>query len=140
MNKPLALIVDDEPDIRELLEITLNRMNIRTACAENIAQAKALLKQESCDLCLTDMKLPDGNGLELVDFIQTLSAPIPVAVITAHGNMESAILAMKKGAFDFVSKPFDLPGLRLLINNALNFPMPAPPKKDEPGTRCWANR
>ncbi|WP_027148422.1 sigma-54-dependent transcriptional regulator [Methylobacter tundripaludum] len=119
MNKPLALIVDDEPDIRELLEITLNRMNIRTACAENIAQAKALLKQESCDLCLTDMKLPDGNGLELVDFIQTLSAPIPVAVITAHGNMESAILAMKKGAFDFVSKPFDLPGLRLLINNAL---------------------
>jgi len=119
MNKPLVLIVDDEPDIRELLEITLNRMNIRTACAENIAQAKALLKQESCDLCLTDMKLPDGNGLELVDFIQTLSAPIPVAVITAHGNMESAILAMKKGAFDFVSKPFDLPGLRLLINNAL---------------------
>jgi len=119
MNKPLALIVDDESDIRELLEITLNRMNIRTACAENIAQAKALLKQESCDLCLTDMKLPDGNGLELVDFIQTLSAPIPVAVITAHGNMESAILAMKKGAFDFVSKPFDLPGLRLLINNAL---------------------
>jgi len=119
MNKPLALIVDDEPDIRELLEITLNRMNIRTACAENITQAKALLKQESCDLCLTDMKLPDGNGLELVDFIQTLSAPIPVAVITAHGNMESAILAMKKGAFDFVSKPFDLPGLRLLINNAL---------------------
>jgi len=119
MNKPLALIVDDEPDIRELLEITLNRMDVHTACAEDIAQAKALLKQKSFDLCLTDMKLPDGNGLELVDFIQTLAAPIPVAVITAHGNMESAILAMKKGAFDFVSKPFDLTALRLLVNNAL---------------------
>lgn len=119
MNKPLALIVDDEPDIRELLEITLNRMNIQTCCAENITQAKALLKQKSFNLCLTDMRLPDGNGLELVDFIQTLSASIPVAVITAHGNMESAILAMKKGAFDFVSKPVDLPALRLLVNNAL---------------------
>lgn len=119
MNKPLALIVDDEPDIRELLEITLNRMNIQTCCAENVAQAQALLQQKSFDLCLTDMKLPDGNGLELVDFIQTLSVSIPVAVITAHGNMESAILAMKKGAFDFVSKPVDLPALRLLVNNAL---------------------
>ena len=119
MNKPSALIVDDEPDIRELLEITLNRMNIETFCAENIAQAKTLLQQKSLDLCLTDMKLPDGNGLELVDFIQTLPIPIAVAVITAHGNMESAILAMKKGAFDFVSKPVDLPALRLLVNNAL---------------------
>ncbi|MGZ8180630.1 MAG: sigma-54-dependent transcriptional regulator [Methylobacter sp.] len=119
MNKPLALIVDDEPDIRELLEITLNRMDIQTCCAENIAGAKTLLQQKPFDLCLTDMKLPDGNGLELVDFIQTLSGPIPVAVITAHGNMESAILAMKKGAFDFVSKPVDLSTLRLLVNNAL---------------------
>ena len=119
MNKTLALIVDDEPDIRELLEITLNRMDIQTCCAENITQAKALLKQKSFDLCLTDMKLPDGNGLELLDFIQSLPGPIPVAVITAHGNMESAILAMKKGAFDFVSKPVELPALRLLVNNAL---------------------
>ncbi len=119
MNKPLTLIVDDEPDIRELLEITLNRMNIQTCCAENIVGAKALLQQKSFDLCLTDMKLPDGNGLELVDFIQTLPVPLPVAVITAHGNMESAILAMKKGAFDFVSKPVDLSTLRLLVNNAL---------------------
>lgn len=119
MKKPLALIVDDEPDIRELLEITLNRMNIQTCGAENIAQAKALLQKKPPDLCLTDMKLPDGNGLELVDFIQTLAVPIPVAVITAHGNMESAILAMKKGAFDFVSKPVDLSALRLLVSNAL---------------------
>jgi two-component system response regulator PilR (NtrC family) len=119
MNKTLALIVDDEPDIRELLEITLNRMNIETCCAENLSGAKKLLQQKSFDLCLTDMKLPDGNGLDLLDLIQTLSTPIPVAVITAHGNMESAILAMKKGAFDFISKPFDLPALKLLINNAL---------------------
>lgn len=119
MNKPLALIVDDEPDIRELLEITLNRMDIQTYSAENIARAKALLQQKSFDLCLTDMNLPDGNGLELVDFVQALPASVPVAVITAHGNMESAILAMKKGAFDFVSKPVDLPALRLLVSNAL---------------------
>ncbi len=119
MNKPLALIVDDEPDIRELLEITLNKMNIQTCCAENIAGGKTLLQQKSFDLCLTDMQLPDGNGLELVDFIQTLPEPIPVAVITAHGSIESAILAMKKGAFDFVSKPVDLSTLRLLVNNAL---------------------
>jgi two-component system response regulator PilR (NtrC family) len=119
MNNTLALIVDDEPDIRELLEITLSRMDIQTCCAENIAQAKALLKQKTFDLCLTDMKLPDGNGLELVDFMQAQPSPVPVAVITAHGNMESAILAMKKGAFDFVSKPVDLAALRLLVNNAL---------------------
>ena len=128
MKKPLTLIVDDEPDIRELLEITLNRMNVQTVSAENIIQAQALLKQKSFDLCLTDMRLPDGNGLELVDFIQTLPVPIPVAVITAHGNMESAILAMKKGAFDFVSKPVDLSALRLLINNALKISAPSPVK------------
>ncbi|MDO9423724.1 MAG: sigma-54 dependent transcriptional regulator [Methylobacter sp.] len=129
MKKPLALIVDDEPDIRELLEITLNRMNIQTCSAENVAYAKALLQQKPFDLCLTDMKLPDGNGLELVGFIQTLHVPIPVAVITAHGNMESAILAMKKGAFDFVSKPVDLSALRLLVNNALKLSA-APPTKE----------
>jgi two-component system response regulator PilR (NtrC family) len=119
MKQPLVLILDDEPDIRELLEITLNRMDIQTCSAENIVGAKALLQQKVFDLCLTDMKLPDGNGLDLVDFIQTLPIPIPVAVITAHGNMESAILAMKKGAFDFVSKPVDLTVLRLLVSNAL---------------------
>ena len=129
MKKPLALIVDDEPDIRELLEITLNRMAIETCGAEDVGRAKALLQQKTFDLCLTDMKLPDGNGLELVDFIQALPAPIPVAVITAHGNMESAILAMKKGAFDFVSKPVDLAALKLLINNALKL-SDATPQKD----------
>jgi two-component system response regulator PilR (NtrC family) len=129
MNTTLALIVDDEPDIRELLEITLNRMNIPTCCAENLAGAKTLLLQKPFDLCLTDMRLPDGNGLELLDFIQKLPVPIPVAVITAHGNMELAILAMKKGAFDFVSKPVDLPALRLLVNNALKLPETTPAKE-----------
>ena len=119
MRKPLVLIVDDEPDIRELLEITLNRMDIQTCSAENIESAKALLQQNPFDLCLTDMKLPDGNGLDLVDTIQAMSNPIPVAVITAHGNMDTAILAMKKGAFDFVSKPIDLSVLRQLVSSAL---------------------
>ncbi len=119
MRKPLALIVDDEPDIRELLEMTLDRMDIDTASAETISEAKSLLQHKPFDLCLTDMRLPDGNGLELVDVIQKLSRPIPVAVITAHGSMDTAIQAMKKGAFDFVSKPIDLVGLRQLVNNAL---------------------
>jgi two-component system response regulator PilR (NtrC family) len=124
MNKPLVLIVDDEPDIRELLEITLNRMDIETCSAENITKSKELLQQKSFSLCLTDMKLPDGNGLDLVDYIQATENPFPVAVITAHGNMDTAILAMKKGAFDFISKPIDLPALRQLVKSALKFSNP----------------
>ncbi len=119
MNNPFTLIIDDEPDIRELLEITLNRMNIQTLCAENITSAKKLLEKHSFDLCLTDMKLPDGNGLDLIDYIQKSKNPMPIAVITAHGSMDIAITAMKKGAFDFLSKPVDLTVLRQLINNAL---------------------
>ncbi|MDD5580497.1 MAG: sigma-54 dependent transcriptional regulator [Methylobacter sp.] len=129
MRKPLTLIVDDEPDIRELLEITLNRMNIQTHCAENIGRAKILLQQKIFDLCLTDMKLPDGNGLDLVDSIQAMSVPIPVAVITAHGNMDTAILAMKKGAFDFISKPIDLAALRQIIISALKLSDPTTAKE-----------
>lgn len=119
MTKPLALIVDDEPDIRELLEITLNRMGISCQCAGTLAQAAALLRQYAFDVCLTDMHLPDGDGLDLIDQIQALPIPLPIAVITAHGNMDTAILAMKKGAFDFVSKPVDLAALRQLIKSAL---------------------
>jgi two-component system, NtrC family, response regulator PilR len=130
MRKPLVLIVDDEPDIRELLEITLNRMGLLTRSAKNVTRAKALLQEESFDLCLTDMKLPDGNGLELVDLIQESSLPIPVAVITAHGNMDTAILAMKKGAFDFISKPVDLVALRQLVNSALKTTEPSSETKD----------
>ncbi|MDD5460397.1 MAG: sigma-54 dependent transcriptional regulator [Methylococcales bacterium] len=129
MKKPLVLIVDDEPDICELLEITLNRMDIQTYTAENIRTAKALLQQKHFELCLTDMKLPDGNGLDLIDTIQASPNPIPVAVITAHGNMDTAILAMKKGAFDFISKPVDLAVLRQLINSALKLSDPVVTKE-----------
>lgn len=117
--KHIALIVDDEPDIRELLDITLSRMNIDTLSAENIAQAKELLSKHHFDLCLTDMRLPDGNGIELIKYIQEKFSSLPVAMITAHGNMEFAIKALKSGAFDFVSKPVDLTVLRNLVNTAL---------------------
>jgi len=119
MKKPITLIVDDEADICELLEITLNRMGINTQSATNVTTAKALLKQNSFDLCLTDLRLPDGDGLEILDYIQKHFPNIPVAMISAHGSMDTAITAMKKGAFDFISKPIDLDGLRQLITNAL---------------------
>lgn len=119
MNTPVALVVDDEPDIRELLEITLSRMDIKAICAEDIGSAKALLKKHQFDLCLTDMRLPDGDGLDLVEFIQSSGMRLPCAVITAHGSMDTAVKAMKKGAFDFLSKPVDLATLRQLVNNAL---------------------
>ncbi len=117
--KHIALIVDDEPDIRELLDITLSRMNIETKCAENITQAKDLLSHHNFDLCLTDMRLPDGNGIDLIKYIQENFTKLPVAMITAHGNMEFAIEALKSGAFDFVSKPVDINVLRNLVNTAL---------------------
>jgi two-component system response regulator PilR (NtrC family) len=119
MKQPLTLIVDDEPDIRELLEITLARMGIKTQSADNVSSAKLLLKQQIFDLCLTDLRLPDGDGLELLDYMQQHLPNLPVAVISAHGNMDTAIKAMKKGAFDFISKPVDLPALRQLIVSAL---------------------
>ena len=119
MSDRRALIVDDEPDIRELLGITLGRMGVQACPAANIADALALLRQENFDLCLTDMRLPDGNGLDLVAEIARRHPGMPVAVITAHGNMESAIIALKSGAFDFVTKPVDLKDLRNLITQAL---------------------
>ncbi len=114
-----VLVVDDEPDIRELLEITLSRMNLDSHAAANVREAKSLLNNEQFDLCLTDMKLPDGNGIELVEHIQAQYPHIPVAVITAFGSMEAAIKALKAGAFDFVSKPIDLNLLRGLVDSAL---------------------
>lgn len=119
MTSHLALIVDDEPDIRELLELTLGRMNVETRSAATLAEARALLPAHEFDLCLTDMRLPDGDGLQLVETIQQDYPELPVAVITAHGNMETAVQALKVGAFDFVSKPVDLQVLRNLVNGAL---------------------
>lgn len=114
-----ALIIDDEPDIRELLELTLNRMNIDTEAAADLAEAHEHLHANKYDLCLTDMRLPDGNGIELVEFIQQHYPKLPVAVITAYGSVESAVQALKAGAFDFVSKPVDLDVLRRLVQSAL---------------------
>ena len=113
------LIVDDEPDIRELLEITLGRMKLDTFSARNLGEAQALLQRQSFDLCLTDMRLPDGNGISLVEYIQQEFSHIPVAMITAHGSVEAAISALKAGAFDFISKPIELETLRKLVGSAL---------------------
>ena len=130
MTQKRALIIDDEPDIRELLEITLGRMQIDTHSAANVTQAKQLLAQHSYDLCLTDMRLPDGTGLEIGDFIQQHQPQLPVAVITAHGSIDTAIESMKAGAFDFISKPVDLSTLRKLVNTAIEssqlIPQPIP--------------
>lgn len=119
MTQPLALIVDDEPDIRELLEITLSRMGIASKTAENLGEAKRLLKNHTFDICLTDLQLPDGDGLELVEHIQKYCPNLPTAVITAFGSMETAINALKLGAFDFVSKPVDLKSLKNLVSSAI---------------------
>jgi two-component system response regulator PilR (NtrC family) len=119
MPKPSVLIVDDEPDICELLSITLERMELNPRTANTLVAAQRLLKTERFDLCLTDMQLPDGNGLELVEWMQQYTPTVPVAVITAHGNMETAVRALKVGAFDFVSKPLDLAGLRKLVVAAI---------------------
>ncbi len=120
MGQKSALIVDDEPDIRELLEITLGRMNIDTRSSQDVSSAKAMLAEYNFDFCLTDMQLPDGNGIEIVQHIQKEFTHLPVAMITAHGSMDSAVEALKAGAFDFVSKPVNLELLRQLVDTALN--------------------
>lgn len=120
MKKHHILIIDDEPDIRELLEITINRMGIETTTAEDIASALSALKKNHFHLCLTDMKLPDGQGLEVIDYIQKHCPQTPVAMITAYGSVDTAINALKAGAFDFLSKPVDIDRLRQLIEGALN--------------------
>jgi len=119
MEQPLALVIDDEPDIRELLTMTLGRMRINTESAADVGSAKAKLSSKNYDICLTDMRLPDGDGLELVEWMQVHASGVPVAVITAHGNVETAVQALKLGAFDFISKPLDLKHLRNIVENAL---------------------
>jgi two-component system response regulator PilR (NtrC family) len=115
MHKPRALVVDDEPDIRDLLSITLGRMEIEVETASDHATALKHLGTGRYDLVLTDMRLPDGDGLSLVEWVQANRPGIPIAVITAHGNVEAAVRALKLGAFDFISKPLDLANLRKLI-------------------------
>ena len=126
MDQAHALVVDDEPDICELLSMTLGRMNIKAQSAADLAGARALLASQHFDICLTDMRLPDGDGLELVEWIQSNAGHMPVAVITAHGNVETAVQALKLGAFDFISKPLDLGHLRNIVENALRIEGKAP--------------
>lgn len=114
-----ALIVDDEADIRELIAMTLLPLGVTCLPAETLSEARALLKRQTFGLCITDLRLPDGSGLELVAHIQKQCPNLPVAVITAHGNMEIAVEALKLGAFDFVSKPFELAALREMVATAL---------------------
>jgi two-component system, NtrC family, response regulator PilR len=117
-----VLVVDDEPDIRELLELTLAKMGLGVDAVGSIAEAKERLKSERYDLCLTDMRLGDGEGLDLVRHIAALAADLPVAVITAYGSAENAVAALKAGAFDYVSKPVGLEQLRALVKSALSLP------------------
>lgn len=113
-----ALVVDDEVDLCRLMQITLTKMGIKSDVAYTLSQARAYWQQNDYDFCLTDLKLPDGSGLDLVKDISN-SSSTPIAVITAHGSMDLAIEALKLGAFDFVNKPLELPRLRQLVENAL---------------------
>ena len=119
---PSVLLVDDEPDILELLELALRKMGMEVDKAGNVREALAKLASRQFDLCLTDMRLPDGDGLQVVQHIAQHNLDVPVAVITAHGNMENAVAALKAGAFDYLSKPVSLDQLRALVKSALNLP------------------
>jgi len=117
-----VLVVDDEADIRELLDLTVARMGLSADCAASVAQARQLLEQQRYQLCLTDMRLPDGEGLEIVRLIAERYGETPVAVITAFGNAQNAVAALKAGAFDYLAKPVALEQLRSLIKSAINLP------------------
>ena len=127
--QPKVLVVDDEPDLLELLELTLSRMGLDTTRAESVNDAIRLLDRETFDLCLTDMRLPDGEGLRVVEYITQKAMDVPVAVITAFGSAENAVAALKAGAFDYLSKPVALEQLRALVKQALKVP-----EKPQPST------
>jgi two-component system response regulator PilR (NtrC family) len=131
MMRPRVLIVDDEPDLLTLLEMTLARMNISAVTATSLAAAREALNNKLPALCLTDLKLPDGNGLDLIAEIQQKYPNVPVAMMTAHGSAECAVDALKLGAFDFVSKPVPLDRLRELVNHALKLPSVADTASDD---------
>lgn len=119
---PSVLLVDDEPDILELLELALIKMGLKVDTAGNVREALARLTKSRYDLCLTDMRMPDGDGLQIVQHIMQNNLDVPVAVITAHGNMENAVSALKAGAFDYLAKPVSLDQLRALVKSALKLP------------------
>ena len=120
---PRVLVVDDEPDILELLELTLLRMGLEVERASNVSEALQRLDNNSYNLCLTDMRMSDGEGLEVVRHITEHNLDVPVAVITAHGNLDNAVAALKAGAFDYLSKPVALDQLRAVVKAALTLPL-----------------
>ncbi len=136
-SSPTILIVDDEPDIIELLELTLARMGMEVFSANCISEAKSLLQSHKFQLCFTDMRLPDGEGLELVNYISDQCSDLPVAVITAYGTTENAVAALKAGAFDYLPKPVSLKQLRDLVKSALSLPPmhTEPPLQTQPDER-----
>ena len=136
-NMPRVLVVDDEADILELLELTLVRMGLEVVRASGVGQAKECLDSNGFDLCLTDMRMPDGEGLEVVRYIADRGLDVPVAVITAHGNLENAVAVLKAGAFDYLSKPVALDQLRTLVNSALRLPIANAIGRMTGKASCW---
>ena len=122
-SQPLVLLVDDEEDLCMLMQMSLSRMGVKTHVAHRLDEAKKALSTYSYDACLTDLNLPDGNGLQLLDWMNEHCPALPVAVLTAYGNMDIAIAALKAGAFDFVSKPINPKHLEQLLQKALNKPL-----------------
>src|SRR4051812_5041607 len=123
---PRVLVVDDEADLRELLELTLLKMGLDVDSAETLKQARGLLSEKEYQLVLTDMRLPDGLGLELVREVCATYKSTPIAVVTAYGSADNAVVALKAGAFDYVSKPVVLDQLRLMVQSALRLSGPLP--------------
>ena len=128
---PLILLVDDEEDLCTLMSMTLSRMGMHTHVAHKVSEAKVLLSKNNYDACLTDFNLPDGNGVELVEHISKNYPNIPIAVLTAYGNMDLAISALKAGAFDFVNKPIKQQHLQQLLDKALNKPLASTESNNE---------
>ncbi len=120
--QPRVLVIDDEPDLLELLEITMIRLGLDVTCVDSVASAIAKLDSQEFDLCLTDMRLPDGEGLDVIAHIHRKDLDVPVAVITAFGSAENAVAALKAGAFDYLAKPVDLEQLRALVKQAVKAP------------------
>ena len=135
MTSPRILVVDDEAHLRELLEIALVKMGLDVDSAENLTVARALLAQHDYALILTDMRLPDGLGIELVREVTSGEKVIPIAVITAYGSADNAVMALKAGAFDYLSKPVALDQLRLMVQSALRIGKPAEQSRPQPDAR-----
>jgi two-component system response regulator PilR (NtrC family) len=129
MSRQAALVVDDEPDIRELLTLTLTRLGLLVDTAGNVTEAKRRLAEQEYAICLTDFRMPDGTGMDLVEHVAKHYPKVPIAIITAYGSVDIAVGALKAGAFDFVSKPVDLTVLRRLVQSALKL---AEERKAEP--------